>query len=457
MKLFAERALLHSGWARNALLDIADDGRIASIVTDTERGEAEAVAGPLIPGMSNLHSHAFQRAFAGYSERKGPGEDSFWTWRQVMYDFVGRISPEQVEIIAHQLYIEMLKAGYTAVGEFHYLHHDVDGGAYGNFTELSDRVIAAAESAGIAITHLPVLYAHSGFGGQPPSAGQRRFINRGDEYAVLLQDLFSKHGHKPNVRIGCAPHSLRAVTPDALRDALSALDSLDALAPVHIHIAEQTKEVEDCLAWSGKRPVEWLLDNIEVDARWCLVHATHLSDSERTRLAATKAVAGLCLTTEANLGDGLFPAKAYFAEGGRFGVGSDSHVSVSPVEELRLLEYGQRLIHRSRAVLASAEQPSVGRTLWQGASSGGGQALGLDSGIIVPGFRADFVVLDERVPALFGKDEDYLLDAAIFAGNHNPVRDVMVGGRWVVRDGRHADEDAVARRFAEVQRQVRAG
>ncbi|MBI2381029.1 MAG: formimidoylglutamate deiminase [Gammaproteobacteria bacterium] len=456
MKLFAPRALLHSGWARDVLIEIDAAGRLAALSPDSACPEdAERLAGPVIPGMGNLHSHAFQRAFAGFSEIKGPGEDSFWSWRQIMYDFVARITPEQVQTIAEQLYIEMLKAGYTAVGEFHYLHHGPGGEAYTPFAELSNRVIAAAEGTGIAITHLPVLYAHSGFGGLAPTEGQRRFINRLDEYAVLMQDLFAAHGGKANVRIGMAPHSLRAVTPEELREALAVLDALDATAPVHIHIAEQVKEVQDCMAWSGARPVAWLLDNVEVDARWCLVHATHLDEAERQGLAKSRAVAGLCLTTEANLGDGIFPAREFLAEGGHFGIGSDSHISVSAIEELRLLEYGQRLLHKSRAVLADAECPSVGRRLWTGAARGGAQALGLEAGILAAGFRADLLVLDEGVPALMGKDGDTLLDALVFAGNVNPIRDVMVLGRWQVREGRHAREEEVLAKFAEVQRQVR--
>lgn len=454
MKLFAERALLAEGWARQVLITL-DKGLITSVTPDSEAGDAERLAGPLIPGMSNVHSHAFQRAFAGFSERCGSGEDSFWTWRKVMYDFVADISPEQIETIAAQLYIEMLKSGFTAVGEFHYLHHDKGGAGYGSFSELSCRVIKAAQDTGIAITHLPVLYAHGGFGGQASSASQARFINSAESYAVLLQDLFSKYGATPNVRIGAAPHSLRAVSPDLLKELLAALDCLDATAPVHIHIAEQIKEVEDCLAWSGARPVQWLLDNAEIDSRWSLIHATHLDEFERRDLAESQAIAGLCLTTEANLGDGIFPAREYLAEGGQFGIGSDSHISVSPIEELRLLEYGQRLVHRRRALLATPAQPSVGRHLWTQAACGGAQSLGLEAGVIAPGKRADLLVLNDKLPALLGKDEDYLLDALVFAGNVNPVRDVMVGGRWVVRDGQHEAQEQVLARFAEVQKAVR--
>jgi len=440
---FAERALLPDGWARDVRIEVDSLGAIAAATPDSDPAGAGRLAGPVVPGMANLHSHAFQRALAGLAER-GLGEDSFWTWREVMYRFVGRLSPEQVEAIAAQLYVEMLKAGYTAVGEFHYLHHGPDGRPYDDPAEMARRVLAAARRTGIGLTLLPVLYGYGDFGGQPAGEGQRRFLNSPEALLRIVEALHHDTAGDPQVAVGVAPHSLRAVTPDTLDAAVRGVHGLWAEAPVHIHVAEQMREVEACRAWCGRRPVEYLLEQGYPDARWCLIHATHTTEDEVARLAESGAVAGLCPTTEANLGDGVFPAEAYLRAGGRFGIGSDSHISVSPVEELRWLEYGQRLMVRRRNVLASPDHDgSVGATLWQGALRGGARALGPPIGRLAPGHRADLVVLDGAAPQLRAKPDDLLLDALVFAGNANPVRDVMVGGSWVVREGQHSEEDAV--------------
>ena len=458
MRLFAERALLASGWAEGALLEIGDDGYIRDQSTGVRRPppDCESVSGAVLPGMPNLHSHAFQRAFAGATERRATGEDSFWTWRTAMYRLVAEVDPDTIETIASQLFVEMLEAGYTSVGEFHYLHHDRDGRPYAGLAETSERIVTAALRAGIALTLLPVLYTSSGFGGEPPAPGQRRFVNDGERYARLLETLFSRHRDRAGVRIGAAAHSLRAVTPEQLGDALRTLEGLDARAPVHIHVAEQLREVEDCVRWCGQRPVEWLLDHARLDRRWCLVHATHLTETECAALAASEATVGLCPTTEANLGDGIFPATEFLAAGGRFGIGSDSHISVSPVEELRWLEYGQRLVHRRRALLATEDTPSVGRRLYEHAARNGARALALPAGALAPGRRADLVSIDTSLPALEGRYGDELLDALVFAANVNPVRDVMVGGHWVVREGRHRERAEIRRRFAETIQTLRA-
>jgi len=448
--LFADQALLPDGWARDVRFEIAADGALAAVEPGAEATGARRLPSPVLPGMPNLHSHAFQRAMAGLAERAGPADDSFWTWRKVMYDFVARLTPEAVEAIATQLYVEMLKAGYTAVGEFHYLHHDPDGRAYADPAEMSSRVIAAARAAGIGITHLPVLYAHGGFGGAETNAGQRRFLHDAESFAVLVETLAARHGGDPEVRIGIAPHSLRAVTPELLAQAIVMLDALDASAPIHIHIAEQEKEVADCLAWSGARPVDWLLGNFDIDRRWCAVHATHMTLAETVALARSGAVAGLCPTTEANLGDGLFPLRAYLDADGALGIGSDSHISVSPVEELRWLEYGQRLAARRRNIAAGSGAPHVGAALLRASLAGGAQALGRSIGALAPGARADLVVLDAEHPILAGRSEDDLIDSWVFSGNANLVREVHVGGRRVVQDGRHADEDAIAARYRAV-------
>ncbi len=428
------------GWLSPGRVEIDDAGAIAAVAAGSE---GDAVAGVALAGMPNLHSHAFQRAMAGLTERAGPGADSFWTWREVMYDFVGRLSPEDTEAIAAQLYVEMLKAGYTAVGEFHYLHHDRDGTPYADVAEMAGRLIAAARRVGIAITLLPALYDSGGFGGAPPAEGQRRFVNDADRLLRIIEVTAGRHRADPEVRVGLAPHSLRATSPGALCAAIEGLDAIDASAPIHIHIAEQIKEVEDCLTWSGRRPVAWLFETHAVDPRWCLVHATHMDSDETRALARSGAVAGLCPTTEANLGDGIFPLPAYLGDGGRFGVGSDSHVSISPVEELRWLEYGQRLTSRRRTVSALPEG-SNGARLYHAATAAGAQALGRDTGAIAPRRRADIIVLDGDHPLIAGRAGDRLLDSYVFAGNRNLVRDVMVAGSWVVRGGRHEDEDAIA-------------
>ncbi len=444
--LFADTALLPEGWRRNVLLTFDADGDIASIEVDASPGEAARAAGPLLPGMPNLHSHAFQRAMAGLAERAANPEDSFWTWREVMYGFVAKVTPEQLEAIAAQLYLEMAKAGYTAVGEFHYLHHQPDGTPYANLPEMALRTVAAARQVGLGITQLPVLYGYGGFGGQPVGEGQKRFANPVERFVQLTEKLMRDVGGDPQVAVGIAPHSLRAVTPESLAQALEALDALALDAPVHIHIAEQTKEVEDCLAWCGQSPVAWLLDAQPVGERWCLVHATHMTPEETTRLARSGAVAGLCPTTEANLGDGFFPAPDYWQAEGRWGIGSDSHISISPVEELRWLEYGQRLSARRRNMLRDASG-HVGAGLYKSALAGGGQALGRATGTIAIGHRADFVVLDAEHPLLAEREDDLLLDALVFSGNQSLVRDVMIGARWVVEHGRHKEEEAIAERY----------
>ncbi|WP_213875643.1 formimidoylglutamate deiminase [Pseudomonas sp. dw_358] len=447
---FAERALLPGGWAENVRLEVLD-GIISHVQVGAAAADAERLAGPLLAGMPNLHSHAFQRAMAGLAEVAGNPDDSFWTWRDLMYRLVGRISPDQVEVIACQLYIEMLKAGYTSVAEFHYVHHDPAGQAYADPAELSGRISQAAARAGIGLTLLPVLYSHSGFGGQAPNDGQRRFINSTEQYLDLQARLAPLLAAQPAQRLGLCFHSLRAVTPMQIEDVLAAGD---ASAPVHIHIAEQQKEVDDCLNWSQRRPIQWLYENTAVDARWCLVHATHANPEEVSLMAGSGAVAGLCLTTEANLGDGIFPAVDYLAQGGRMGIGSDSHVSLSVVEELRWLEYGQRLRDQRRNRLYGADQPMVGRTLYDAALAGGAQALGQAVGQLAVGLRADWLVLDGSDPYLATASGDGILNRWLFAGGDRQVRDVMVNGKWVVRQGRHADQDNSAVAFAKVLREM---
>ena len=448
---FAERALLPAGWANNVRFEVSADGFLTKVQADSERQGAELINGPVLPGMPNLHSHAFQRAMAGLAEVAGNPNDSFWTWRDLMYRLVGQISPEQLGIIARQLYIEMLKGGFTSVAEFHYVHQDTNGRPYADPAELALQVSQAASSVGIGMTLLPVLYTHSGFGGLAPNEGQRRFINSTQSYLDLQSRLRPIIESQPAQALGLCFHSLRAVTPQQISEVLAASDKR---CPVHIHIAEQQKEVDDCLAWSGRRPLQWLYENVEVDEHWCLVHATHAEADEVASMAKSRAVAGLCLTTEANLGDGIFPAVDYIAQGGRWGIGSDSHVSLSVVEELRWLEYGQRLRDQRRNRLYRPDQPMVGRTLYDGALIGGAQAMGQPIGALEVGKRADWLVLDGNDPYLATASGDAILNRWLFAGGDRQIREVMVGGRWVIRDGRHADEEESSRAFAQVLREL---
>jgi formimidoylglutamate deiminase len=443
--LFAAHALLPAGWSRDVQLVWNERGELTEVRAGTQPDPASRHAtGPLVPGMPNLHSHAFQRAFAGLTEFRAAAAsgaaDSFWTWRDAMYRFALAVSPEQLEAIATQLYIEMLQAGYTSVCEFHYLHHATAGARFDDPAEMALRLARAAERTGIGLTLLPVLYQDAGFGGRPPRDDQRRFINSVEALLGIVQRCAAR-----GVRTGVAPHSLRAVSPHALSDLLEGLREIDPAAPVHIHIAEQQAEVDDCVAWSGARPVQWLLDNAPVDERWCLVHATHMTDAESQRVAARGAVAGLCPSTEANLGDGTFDAPTYLAAGGRWGIGSDSHASVSVVDELRLLEYSQRLAQQRRNVFASPAQPDVAQRLWLCAVDGGARATGRAIGALEVGRSADFVVLDVAgVHA--GLTPPQTLANAVFAQTgQRPVRDVWVAGQPRIVNGRHAlDADAQA-------------
>jgi formimidoylglutamate deiminase len=430
----AEHAFLPTGWSRGHDVAVAPG--------------ADASVQWRLAGLPNLHSHAFQRAMAGLAERQSNPEDSFWTWRELMYRFAGRITPDAMRAVATQLYVEMLEAGYTSVCEFHYLHHQPDGRPYDDPAEMSHALIAAARDAGIRLTLLPVLYMSGGFDGRPLSERQRRFGHSLDAYLSLLQSLRARQD--PMLTVGIALHSLRAVPEAALREVLAAVGG-DAL-PIHIHIAEQIGEVQDCLALRGARPVEWLLANAEVDARWTLVHATHLEPAEVQGIVRSGATVAICPTTEANLGDGLFPLGDFLKAGGDWGIGSDSHVSVSPVEELRWLEYGQRLATRHRNIAVSAGQTSTGELLYTQALHGGLRACG-------QGARAagDFLVLDAQAPALAGATPHDLLDRLVFAGNRPLVRETHVAGRCVVAGGRHPEREPVARRYGQVLQGLLAG
>ena len=452
------------GWLDDAVLEI-DDGRyLKGALLEVSSGfndEVQPIGRYVVPGMPNLHSHAFQRAMAGLAERRGPGDDSFWTWRETMYSFASRLDPDSLRAVATQLYVEMLKAGYTQVCEFHYLHHQLDGRPYADPAAMSMALLEAAEEAGIGITLLPTLYMQGGFDGRELDERQRRFGHDVDGFLRLVERLRTQESS--TVRIGIALHSLRAVPADAMTAVLDGVAKLGpsrsgfpaSRLPIHIHIAEQVAEVNECIAVHGARPVQWLLDNTGVNPRWCLVHATHMDKLEVARVAGCGAVAGLCPTTEANLGDGFFALADFLRQGGTIGVGSDSQISVSPVEELRWLEYGQRLLSRSRNVASQSAGASVGEVLLQASLNGGAQASGMPIGSLVGGDgsvpsvgnRADLVVLDDASPLLAGRDTANLIDTWLFSGNSNLVRDVLVNGRNVVRDFEHAQQTRIAARF----------
>jgi formimidoylglutamate deiminase len=448
-KLFARHALLPDGWAKDVLIEWDASGSIVEVTVGAAEGSAEVVEYAL-PGMINLHSHSFQRALGGRTEKAGDSKDSFWTWRELMYRFARNITPEHIEAIAAQLFSECLRHGYTSLCEFHYVQRAPDGAMYPRPAETAERVIAAARLTGIGMTMLPVLYSYSGFGEKPLKPEQQRFRTDVQDVLGIVEAL--EPLRDAQTEVGVAPHSLRAASVEQIKEVLA---TLPKARPVHIHIAEQMAEVQQSLDWSGRRPVQWLLENQDVDQRWCLIHATHLTEDEVSGIARSGAVAGLCPTTEANLGDGLFPLESFLAQGGVFGIGSDSHVSQSAVEELRWLEYGQRLQHQRRNIAVSDAQRNVGDFLWQGALRGGALAAGRPVGALAPGLRADIVVLDDAHPNMFGLALDEVLGSLVFSGNDNLVKDVMVGGQWVVRNQQHVAQQAVAARFKQTLAELR--
>ncbi|KAF0228301.1 MAG: formiminoglutamate [Beijerinckiaceae bacterium] len=449
--LFFEKALLPGGWAHNVALRV-ENGFITEVAPGVSPVGMSRDGGIALPGLASLHSHTFQRGMAGLGEIRGPSSDSFWSWRQVMYHFLGALSADDVEAIAAFAFMEMLEGGFTAVGEFHYLHHAIGGAPYANPAEHCERIAAAAAETGIGLTLLPVFYAQGGFGGLPPTEGQRRFICDLDGFARLHEKARAAITGLADAAIGVAPHSLRAVTPETLDDLLAT----HKRGPIHIHIAEQLREVEDCIGWSGRRPVEWLFDHAEVDARWCLIHATHMTEAEGRSVAASGAVAGLCPITEANLGDGIFDAPTMLAAGGAFGVGTDSNVEITAAGELKQLEYSQRLGLRARNVFPQHEGHSTGAALYHGALAGGAQALGRKIGGIAPGNRADFVVLDATHSDLAHGVDDGILDRYIFVAGARAIDAVYVGGIRQVTGGRHVAREAIAARYGKVMARLAA-
>ena len=452
MDYLARQILLPTGWKDNVLLSIDAEGNISDIVENANSSSASVIDGFVIPGMPNLHSHAFQRAMAGLSEYSVAGENNFWSWRETMYRLANELSPEEMEIIAAQLYLEMLKAGYTSVAEFHYLHHDRGGKPYAQKQESSARLIEAAKSTGIGMTLLPVLYMCADMSGAPASPQQARFVHDIDGYVELFESLAQQENVELN--IGMAMHSLRAVSADALLTIVDYCTRSFAAHPMHIHVAEQEREVEECLATHAQRPVQWLFNHVDINETWCLVHATHVNPDELHSMASSDCVVGLCPSTEANLGDGIFPLGQYSATGGCFGIGSDSHASVSPVEELRWLEYAQRLLMHERNVSSTDNNPHCGWQLWNQALKGGARACGRNIGSIEAGKRADLLVLDDQNPMLHAKQAEYALDSLVFSGNQGLVRDVMVGGKWRVKERVHEKEESITPAFNKLMQEL---
>jgi formimidoylglutamate deiminase len=456
-----QTAYLPQGWSRDVLVTVSTEGIITAIDAnaDAEPQLAERVDGIVIPGMPNAHSHAFQRAMAGNAEYRSSARDSFWTWRQAMYALANRIGPEELRVVATQLFIEMLKAGYTSVAEFHYLHRPSTGAPYAGANLLWEAIGDAATLAGIGLTFLPTLYQSSDFGGTPLKPEQARFALETDAFLRAIEDRIGaeRRSGVGAVRTGAAFHSLRAVPLDHLRQAAHALRAIDSSMPVHIHVAEQSLEVSACRRATGRRPIELLLDQALLSQHWCVVHATHATAEELQGIAAANATVCVSISTEANLGDGLFDAVRFFKSNGRLCVGSDSQSTVNPAEELRWLEYQQRLRKKRRVVLATQGELHVGTRLWRDAAVNGAQAIGQPVGAIAVGRRADWLVLDASHPAMAGSAADTALDRLLFAGADKSIRDVMVGGRWVVKDRRHGADDRMRESFPRVMNGLATG
>ena len=445
---FADHALLPEGVRSSVRIGVAD-GLIRSVEAGVVRAASdEAINGLVLPGMANVHSHAFQRAMAGLAEWDAGGQDNFWSWREAMYRFAERLDPETQLAIARFLYIEMLKAGYTSVGEFHYLHNQPGGAAYAPATAMAEAIAQAAHESGIALTLMPTLYVTGGADGRALNERQKRF---GKTVDALLKLRAGMRGKAGVTQLGLALHSLRAVPPKLMHEAIA---GVEATSPIHIHAAEQIGEVDESVAAFGARPVAYLLRAFGVDRRWCLVHSTHLDAAETRELALSGAVAGLCPTTEANLGDGIFPLPDYLAAGGRIAIGGDSHIAVDPAEELKALEYSQRLLHRRRNVAASAREPHTAARLWGEAARNGAQVLGLNAGEIAVGKRADLVVIDTDHASLAGRDGAQALDSYVFVAVRRAVRDVIVAGTWVVKVWHSAGEEKATAAYREAVRRI---
>ncbi|CAG9295859.1 formimidoylglutamate deiminase [Celerinatantimonas diazotrophica] len=439
-RYLAPFAYLPSGWQRNVCIEIDDNGFITQLTANDVSGQCQKLTGAILPGMPNLHSHAFQRAMAGLGEQRLNPHDSFWSWREQMYQVALQITPEQLYVIAKSLYMEMLEGGFTSVGEFHYLHHDANGKPYAGNDEMADAISRAAADAGIGLTLLPTLYSYSDFAMAPASSTQRRFIQTTEQYLAQLDRLKPLIQARPNQRLGGCFHSLRACTPEQINDVVATLPSD---WPLHLHLSEQMREVNRCLEVHQTTPLDWLSRSVEINARWCMIHATHITTRELELLANAQAVAGLCPLTEASLGDGLFEVKRFLAKGGRIGIGSDSHISVDVSEELRMLEYGQRLKHQQRNFLANTQYPSTAERMLVESYRGGAQALAQPIGQLAVGQRADLIELDLSAPYLESANIEQLLDSWVFAHYKNAIQSVMVAGKWQVKEHQHLEHQSM--------------
>jgi len=447
-RYFADLAYINYRWSNDVVIEVSD-GVISLVEVGADSADCRRLNGPVLPAIANLHSHAFQYLMAGMAEVSINPADSFWSWRDLMYKTVSRLTPDEIQVVATQLYIDMLKAGYTQVGEFQYLFNNTDGRQYQHSTEISAQLIRAAELSGIGITLLPALYSHSGFGGQTAADGQKRFLNTSESYLEHHQNVAKIIGDHQRHKLGLCFHSLRAVTQQQMKEVLGSSAGL----PIHLHIAEQRKEVYDCIGWSGQRPVEWLFNNFEVDSNWCLIHATHIDNNEQAAIVRSGAVVGLCPTTEANLGDGIFPATEFVQQGGKWGIGSDSHVTLSIKDELRALEYSQRLNDQQRNRLRDRAHSSIGDYLYKQAHLGGNQALSTEIGLSI-GQRADFLVLDVNHPFIGSRPKESILNSWLFASNDNIVKDVYVAGELIVDSFHHPLEEQSQEMFGNLMKKV---
>lgn len=453
--IWANQALLPNGWANNVRVIIDETGKIKSAEIlgseESPRSNDEQV-GILLPSPANVHSHAFQRAMAGLTEQRGPDpKDTFWTWRQLMFRFLDQLTPDDVEAITAYVQMEMLEAGYATNVEFHYLHHQPGGAPYENVAEMANRVASAAAQTGIGLTLLPVHYQYGGCDQRELGPGQIRFGTDLKGYEKLWAESKSALNNLPDdAAIGVAPHSLRAIGKRSLPNLLEIAQG----RPFHMHLAEQIAEVEEVKEAWGSRPVEWLLGNANVDRNWCLIHCTQMQPHETERLAASGAIAGLCPITESNLGDGIFDGIRWMDAGGKIAIGSDSNIRISLSEEIRTLDYSQRLRDNSRAAFATSDK-STGRRIFDAICEGGAQAAGRHCGSITEGAWADIMGLDETNVDLIGHSGDTILDAYIFAGDDRMVKDVWSAGRKMVSDHTHVNRSSISNRYAEIMKKLR--
>jgi formimidoylglutamate deiminase len=452
---FIKKALLSQGWAKNVRLGVDDKGLIVSLQTNVLAEQDDHRLGLVIPGLVNCHSHAFQRAMAGLTEYQVSPTDTFWSWRKTMYRFANLVSPEDLQDIASYLYLEMIKQGYTSVAEFHYVHHQPNGKPYSSVSQLSQSVINAANIAGINLTLLPVLYMNAGFGDQALLDDQKRFGNSVDSYLALHDEATRYCSHQSQHSLGMALHSLRAVPASSMTEVISHFKDRAHSCPIHIHIAEQTQEVEQSIKALGKRPVEWLLDKYDIDKQWCLIHATHMTPKETAQVAKSGATVVICPTTEANLGDGLFPLRQYLDDGGQIAIGSDGNTCTNPMEELRWLEYGQRLLSRTRNVASDDRERHTGTNLYRHCLEGGARSIGQKPGALTLGGRADLIVLDDNSADLANIAADSILDVLIFGTSQSLIKDVMVNGTWKITHYHHADEERIKNTFISATKALR--